>query len=103
MRTLLDNRGFPFLDLIDLSHLMNSKKRYQYKLEDCLFIAHHCLLTITTGKVYISPVLSFYIDVYYFFLLFHYLYSFCPTHIQDRFNIFKRKNLKMHNDFHEIS
>ena len=46
-------------------------KTYQYVL-DGWKLYNLPLLMITTGKIYISLVLSFYIDVYFSFLLFHY-------------------------------
>ena len=69
-------RGFPFLDLINLSNLMKS-----YVLSERMGGKYdYCLLMITTCKIYISPVLFF----YYFItgnLQIIYI-SFYSTHIQ---------------------
>ena len=51
---------------------------------------------ITTGKIYISPVLAFYMDVYFFLFIISLLVitmtstSFYSTHISDKFNEFNK-------------
>ena len=54
-------KRFPYSDLMNLSNLSNLMK-----------VTSTYLFMITTGRIYVSPVLAFYIDVYFSFLLFHY-------------------------------
>ena len=55
-----EHSKFPFLELMNLSNLMNLMKSYQYMDGWKVY-----LLMITTDKIHISPGLSFYIDLYF--------------------------------------
>ena len=63
--------SFIFIELMELSDLMNLMKSYQYIGDDWMigWKMSEYLLMITTCLIYISPVFSIYIIVNMFFLI----------------------------------
>ena len=85
-------------------NLSNLMKNYQFKISDWIGgKCHLYLLIITTDKIYISLILHFYNDAYFYFSLFHY-YVTGNLHlpIRGRFRILHTILLNLLKKLHEI-